>query len=119
MFERWNATLLRKGLPPWDPTAFYHLRGVPDEQIDVTVDVSPVALQVVRGLRQHRSQLHVIAQPGATDEQWARSIGAEHYVVARGGARTMLTDVLQDLPPREVADQGPSSDTVAGSSAPS
>jgi LmbE family N-acetylglucosaminyl deacetylase len=119
VFERWNATLLRKALAPWDPTAVYHLRGVPDEEIGITVDVAPVALRVVRGLRQHRSQLHVIAQPGATDEQWARSIGREHYVVARGGAGRMLTDVLEDLPPREAAAQGPSSDSVAGSSAPS
>jgi LmbE family N-acetylglucosaminyl deacetylase len=119
VFERWNATLSRKGLTPWDPTAVYHLRGVPDEQIDITVDVSSVALDVVRGLRQHRSQLPVIAQPGATDEQWARSTAREHYVVARGGAGRVLTDVLEDLPPRHPAGQEPSIDTVAGSSAPS
>jgi LmbE family N-acetylglucosaminyl deacetylase len=119
VFERWNATLSRKGLTPWDPAAVYHLRGVPDEQLGASVDTSAVALQVVRGLRQHRSQLHVITQPGTTDEQWARSTSREHYVVARGGTGRVLTDVLEDLPPRGTSAHGPSRDRVAGSSAPS
>jgi LmbE family N-acetylglucosaminyl deacetylase len=100
IWERWNATRRRKGLEPWDPDAVYHLRGVPDEQIGVSVDVSSVAMRVVAGLREHRSQQHVIANPGVTDEQWARSISREHYVLARpprppGGP--VLTDVFEGL----------------------
>lgn len=96
VWERWNATRRRKGLEPWDPDAVYHLRGVPDEQIGVTVDVSSVAARVLAGLREHRSQLHVIANPGVTEEQWARSIGAEHYVIARP-ARPPGGPVLPDV----------------------
>jgi LmbE family N-acetylglucosaminyl deacetylase len=108
VWARWNDTRRRKGLEPWDPDAVYHLRGVPDEQIGVTVDVSSVAMHVVAGLRQHRSQLHVIANPGVTDEQWARSIGLEHYVVARparpaGSPR--LSDVFEGLSRRRRTDR--------------
>lgn len=101
VFARWNETRRRHGHPPWDPTSVYHLRGVPDEQIGITVDTSSVAHRVVAGLREHRSQRHVIALPGVTDEQWARSTSREHYVVARprrpAGA-AVLTDVFEDLP---------------------
>ncbi len=56
VFDRWNETRRRKGMTPWDPEAVYHLRGVPDEQIGMTVDTSAVALRVVAGLREHRSR---------------------------------------------------------------
>lgn len=56
-----------------------------------------VARRVVSGLREHRSQRHVIAAADVTDEQWARSTSVEHYVVARphrpAGA-AVLTDVF-------------------------
>jgi LmbE family N-acetylglucosaminyl deacetylase len=100
VWARWNDTRRRKGLEPWDPDAVYNLRGVPDEQIGVTVDVSSVAMRVVAGLREHRSQLHVIANPGVTDEQWARSIALEHYVVARPPqppGSPVLSDVFEGL----------------------
>ena len=100
VFERWNETRRRKGLTPWDPDAVYHLRGVPDEQIGISVDTSSVALRVVAGLREHRSQQHVIAMPGVTDEQWARSTSVEHYVVARPrrpAGTVVLTDVFEGL----------------------
>jgi hypothetical protein len=42
----------------------------------------------------------VIANPDATDEQWARSVMREHCVVVRGGSSRLLTDVFEDLPPR-------------------
>jgi LmbE family N-acetylglucosaminyl deacetylase len=101
VFERWNATLHRKGKRPWDPSTVYHLRGVPDEQIGVTVDTSSVAHRVVAGLREHRSQRHVIAEPDVTDEQWARSTSREHYVLARPhrpAGSPVLADVFEGLP---------------------
>lgn len=49
VFRRFNGHREREGLPPWDPTAVYHLRGVPDEQIGITVDTSAVADRVRRG----------------------------------------------------------------------
>ena len=84
VFERWNETRRRKGMTPWDPDAVYHLRGVPDEQIGISVDTSSVALRVVAGLREHRSQQHVIAKPDVTDKQWSRRA----TVSSTGGRRT-------------------------------
>jgi hypothetical protein len=55
---------------------------------------------VVSGLREHRSQQHVIANPDVTDEQWARSTSREHYVVARPHrplGSPLLTDVFEGL----------------------
>jgi LmbE family N-acetylglucosaminyl deacetylase len=100
VFDRWNATRRRKGMTPWDPAVMYDLRGVPDEQIGITVDTSTVALRVVAGLREHRSQQHVIANPDVTDEQWARSTSREHYVVARPHrppGSSQLSDVFEGL----------------------
>ena len=100
VFERWNETRRRKGLTPWDPNAVYHLRGVPDEQVGISVDTSTVALRIVAGLREHRSQQHVIANPDGTDEQWARSTSVEHYVLARphrAAGSPVLTDVFEGL----------------------
>lgn len=102
VFDRWNATRRSKGMTPWDPDEVYHLRGVPDEQIGITVDTSSVALRVVAGLREHRSQQHVIANPDVTDEQWARSTSREHYVVVRPhrpAGSPLLTDVFEGLSP--------------------
>jgi LmbE family N-acetylglucosaminyl deacetylase len=101
VFERWNASLVRKGMPAWNPEAVYHLRGVPDELIGLTVDTSSVAMRVIRGLKEHASQLHLIKHPDASDEKWARSVAREHCVVVRGGADHLLADVFEDLPPIE------------------
>ena len=101
VFDRWNDSLRRGGQPTWDPEAVYHLRGVADEDIGITVDTSRVAQRVVAGLREHRSQQHLIVRPDATDEQRARSVGREHYVIARpagGNAGHRLTDVFEGLP---------------------
>lgn len=101
VFERWNVVRRGKGETPWDPESVYHLRGVPDEQIGITVDTSSVAHRVVAGLRQHRSQQHVIATPDLTDEQWARRTAREHYVVARPRRAAdipILADVFDGLP---------------------
>jgi hypothetical protein len=100
VWDRWNATRARVGLAVWDPQAVYHLRGVPDAEIGLTVDTSSVAMRIVQGLKEHRSQRHVIANPDATDEQWARSVMREHCVVVHGGSSRLLTDVFEDLPPR-------------------
>jgi len=97
VFGRWNARRLSEGLPAWDPAQVYHLRPVPDAQIGMTVDVSSVAPRIVAGLREHRSQAHVIGGQGRTDEQWARSVGREHYVVAWPPGETGLTGVFEGL----------------------
>lgn len=102
VFDRWNASRARRGLPVWDPQSTYHLRGVPDEDIGISVDVSSVASRVVAGLREHRSQRHVITDQGVSDEAWARSASREHLVIAwppapQGAA--VLRDVFEGLGP--------------------
>jgi hypothetical protein len=82
VFARWNESRARRGLATWDPSAVYHLRGVPDEQIGISVDVSSVADRVVAGLREHRSQQHVITEEGVSDERWSRAASREHLVIA-------------------------------------
>ena len=96
VFDRWNASRMRRGEPAWDPSAIYHLRGVPDESIGMSVDVSSVADRVVAGLREHRSQQHVMgAGPGL---DWERAVGMEHYVIAWPSGLQGLTDVFEGLP---------------------
>ena len=100
VFERWNATRARTGLPTWDPASVYDLRGVPDEEIAVSVDVSSVADRIVAGLRQHDSQLHVIANAGVSDEMWAKSVSMEHLVMAwppRLPGEARLTSMFEGL----------------------
>ncbi len=100
VFVRWNDARARRQLPTWDPDAVYHLRGVPDDVIGITVDVSSVSARIVAGLREHRSQQHVIVADGVTDEEWARSASREHLVIAwpewRAGTRR-LADVFEGL----------------------
>ena len=95
VFQRWNASRVRRGESAWDPTEVYHLRGVPDDQIGMTVDVRSVADRIVAGLREHRSQAHVIGS--MSDADWARAVSREHYVVAWPPGESGLTDVFEGL----------------------
>lgn len=97
VFDRWNAGRERRGLPVWDPDEVYHLRAVPDDTIGAAVDVSAVALRIVAGLREHRSQAQVLGGAGLTDHEWARLVGREHYVVAWPPGERGLTDVFEGL----------------------
>jgi LmbE family N-acetylglucosaminyl deacetylase len=69
VFERWNRQRAELGLYPFDPTQTYHMRGVPDEQIRITVDCGEVTIRIVAGLRQHKSQLHVMSDDPTATEQ--------------------------------------------------
>ena len=51
--DRWNRRRAGLGLFEFDPTEVYHLRGVPDEQIGITVDCRAVAGRIGAGLREH------------------------------------------------------------------
>jgi LmbE family N-acetylglucosaminyl deacetylase len=95
VFQRWNASRVRRGERAWDPSAVYDLRGVPDAEIGMSVDVSSVADRIIAGLREHRSQAHVIG--AAPDEVWAKSVSQEHYVVAWPPGESGLTDVFEGL----------------------
>jgi hypothetical protein len=92
------------GLFVFDPSRIYHMRGVPDEQIGLEVDCRGVADRIVAGLRQHRSQLHVMSDEPIDTERWARRVSREWGVVAwppRPATEDRLTDVFDGLPPAE------------------
>ena len=96
VFQRWNASRVRRGERAWDPTEVYHLRGVPDAEIGMSVDVSGVADRITAGLREHRSQVHVMGAPEGVD--WEHAVSREHYVVAWPPGESWLTDVFEGLP---------------------
>lgn len=100
IFERWNQQRADLGLYTFDPTQTYHMRGVPDDQIGVTVDCRTVTRRIVAGLRQHKSQLHVMSDDPANSEQWERRVSREWYAIAwpeREPGSPMLTDLFEGL----------------------
>jgi LmbE family N-acetylglucosaminyl deacetylase len=100
VFERWNRQRAELGLYTFDPTQTYHMRGIPDEQIRVTVDCREVASRIVAGLREHESQLHVMSDDPTNTAQWERRVGREWYAMAwpeRERGAPMLTDLFEAL----------------------
>ena len=100
VFERWNRQRADLGLYTFDPTQTYHMRGVPDEQIGITVDCRSVAARIVAGLREHRSQLHVMSDdPTNRSVGTAGAAGVVRDRVARAASRgaPMLTDLFDGL----------------------
>lgn len=100
VFERWNRQRADLGLHTFDPTQTYHMRGVPDEQIRVTVDCREAASRIVVGLREHKSQLHVMSDDPTNTSQWERRVGREWYAIAwpeRELGSPMLTDLFEGL----------------------
>ena len=100
VFERWNRQRADLGLSTFDPTQTYHMRGVPDDQLGVVVDRSAVAARVVAGLREHRSQLHVMSDDPDDTEQWERRNRREWYAIAwpeREPGAPVLTDLFEGL----------------------
>ena len=100
MFERWNRQRAELGLYTFDPTQTYHMRGIPDEQIRVTVDCQEAASRIVAGLREHKSQLHVMSDDPTNTDQWERRVGREWYAIAWPECERdplMLTDLFEGL----------------------
>ena len=100
MFERWNRQRAELGLYTFDPTQTYHMRGVPDEQIRITVDCGEVTSRIVAGLREHKSQLHVMSDDPTATDQWQRRVRREWYTIAWPEQRRdapMLTDLFDGL----------------------
>jgi LmbE family N-acetylglucosaminyl deacetylase len=94
--RRWNVSRVRDGVEPWDPDQIYHLRGVPDETIAIDVDTRSVADRTLAGLREHRSQRHVLFDRHRTDDQWLRVLGRE-YLVQAWPPRNTTDPVLHDI----------------------
>ncbi len=100
VFERWNRQRADLGLYTFDPTQTYHMRGIPDNEIRITVDCREVTSRIVAGLREHKSQLHVMSDDPTNSEQWERRVRREWYAIAAPehelGA-SMLTDLFDGL----------------------
>jgi LmbE family N-acetylglucosaminyl deacetylase len=100
VFERWQQQRRELDLPVFDPTKVYHGRGVPDAEVHVVVDCRSVCEQVVDGILEHRSQLHVMADDPVDVHRLQRIVSREWATVAwppRGADRPVLTDVFEDL----------------------
>jgi len=100
VFNRWNEQRAAMNLYVFDPTQIYHMRGVPDEQISITVDTRPVSDRVVAGLSEHRSQHHVIIDDPDDVQRWKRIVTREWWVVAwpqRPAGAPTLTDMFDGL----------------------
>jgi LmbE family N-acetylglucosaminyl deacetylase len=99
VIDRWNHRRVTSGLPAWDPNTVYHLRGVPDEMIDIDVDTSAVAALVRRAMQEHRTQWNDMNNPQLTEEQRIKSVSRETEVIAWPRIRPgrVLTDVFEGL----------------------
>lgn len=98
--DRWNRRRAELGLFEFDPTEVYHLRGVPDDQIGITVDCRAVSHRIGAGLREHRSQHHVLSDVPDNPEQWDKRIKDEYHVIAwptQEPGSPMLTDLFDGL----------------------
>ncbi len=100
VFERWNRQRGELGLYTWDPTQTYHMRGIPDDQIRITVDCREAASRIVAGLQQHQSQVHVMSDDPTDTAQWERRVGREWYAIHWPESQpdaAMLTDLFDGL----------------------
>lgn len=102
VFERWNRQRAELGLFTFDPTQTYHMRGIPDEEIRITVDCRDVTHRIVAGLREHKSQLHVMSDDPTNTEQWERRLSREWYAIASperepDGEALMMTDLFEGI----------------------
>ena len=79
--DRWNVNRRLAGEFEWDPSAPFHIRGVADEMIGISVDTRRVASRTVEALRRHRSQWSMALVPIA-DDTLARSLQTEDWVIA-------------------------------------
>lgn len=99
VIDRWNGRRVRAGLAAWDPNVVYHLRGVPDESIDIDVDTAEVAPLVRRAMQEHRTQWNDMNNPEATEEQRRKGVSRETQVIAWPPTRPgrLLTDIFDGL----------------------
>ncbi|WP_323961654.1 PIG-L deacetylase family protein [Arthrobacter sp. JZ12] len=87
------------GLGPWDPTRVYHMRSAGRDDRSGGRYFS-VAHRIVAGLKEHRSQRHVIYELDRSDQQWERTVSRESMMIAWPPTKpraTLLTDVLEGL----------------------
>lgn len=99
MIDRWNLKRVAAGLQPWDPGTVYHLRGVPDDRIDIVIDTSVVAARVRAAMREHRTQWADMNPAGVPEAVLEKNVSRETQVIAWPTTRPgrVLSDVFDDL----------------------
>ena len=99
VIDKWNRRRVAEGLEPFDPTMVYHLRGVPDERIDIAIDTTGVAPLVRRAMLEHRTQWNDMNNPTDSDSDKVKQVSRETEVIAWPALRPgrILTDVFEDL----------------------
>jgi LmbE family N-acetylglucosaminyl deacetylase len=100
VFTRWNEQRAAMNLPVFNPGEMYHMRGVPDQQIGITVDTRAVSGRIVAGLTEHLSQHHVIIDDPIDIERWKRIVTREWWTIAWPEPPTdapMLTDMFEGI----------------------
>ena len=99
VIDRWNEKRAAKGLEPWDPGTLYHLRGIPDSEVDIDIDTTSVAPRVRAAMRAHRTQWRDMNPPGVPEEEMLKNVSRETQVIAwppRESER-VLSDIFEDL----------------------
>ena len=99
MIDLWNSKRIEEGLEPWNPAKIYHLRGVPDDEIDIVIDTSSVAPRVRAAMREHRTQWGDMNPPGVPEEHMLKNVSRETQVIALPKPRPdgVLGDIFEDL----------------------
>jgi N-acetyl-1-D-myo-inositol-2-amino-2-deoxy-alpha-D-glucopyranoside deacetylase len=98
MLDEWNRRLVAAGKDPMDPTQLYQPRGVPDEEVGVLIDCTPVVDRKLAALEEHRTQAGDMED--MQEEERRMALAAESHVIAwpeRGPEDPVLTDVFQGL----------------------
>ena len=99
VIDRWNVKRAAQGLEPWDPETVYHLRGVPDSEIDIDIDTTGVAPRVRAAMREHRTQWKDMNPQGVPEEELLKNVSRETQVIAwpPRESDTLLKDIFEDL----------------------
>ena len=102
LLDAWNAQLVSQGKEPMDPTRLYHPRGVPDEQIGVHVDCTPVIDRKMAAVREHATQAgdDDEGEGGMSEEDRRRAFSFETHVIAwppRDPGDPVLRDAFEGL----------------------
>ena len=99
MVDRWNEARIRRGHEPWDPDTVFHIRGVPDETIGISMDTASVAHRVRAAMKEHRTQWSDMNPEWIPEDALLRNVSLETQVIAwpPRESNKILSDVFEDL----------------------
>jgi LmbE family N-acetylglucosaminyl deacetylase len=100
LLDAWNEQLVAQGKEPLDPTQLYQPRGVPDEEIGVQVDCTPVIDRKLAAVREHATQAGDDDEAMGSEEDRRRAFSIETHVIAwprRTPGDAVLGDVFEGL----------------------